>query len=191
MILWTIQPIEVYNIIQEKGYYICDESKSELLVYDSFKNAYNWYIEKMIQKVGLPLENIKYPVWAWYKRKGKRKKPDLRESGYAMRGTKMVCMEIEIPDEQVVLSDFDNWHFVLGDYYYSQAVSEEEWDKDQDLFDSLPELEKQEKKIQSWKIIFNIESQKENGLNQGNFIQATFWKLYKEQIKKVQFFVAK
>ena len=47
MILWTIQPIEVYNLIQEKGYYICDPSKSECLEMMCFEKAYDWLIEKM------------------------------------------------------------------------------------------------------------------------------------------------
>ena len=66
MILWTIQPIEVYNLIQEKGYYICDPSKSECLEMMCFEKAYDWLIEKMKEKIGQPPLNAKYPVWAWH-----------------------------------------------------------------------------------------------------------------------------
>lgn len=191
MILWTIQPVEVYNQILEKGYYSCVEQKSEFLEIESFKKAYDWYIQKMTLQVGNAPREVKYPVWAWYKRNGKHKKPDLRENGYAKTGTKMVCMEIEISDENVLLSDFDAWHFVLNDYYFSQAASEEEWDKEQDLFDFLPEIKQQEKKEQSWNFIFDVKKENYCELNEKLFIQATFWILYASQIRKVQFFTAR
>ena len=47
-----------------------------------------------------------YPVWAWYAQNGKHYKPDLRSErwGYGSAGDKFAC--IEVPDEQVLLSDF-------------------------------------------------------------------------------------
>ena len=38
MRLWTIQPIEVYEILKEKGVFTCEEEKSEL--FKDFKNSY-------------------------------------------------------------------------------------------------------------------------------------------------------
>lgn len=51
MILWTIQPPEIYNLIQEKGYYACEASKSSLLADDYFKDAYDWLNSKMTEKI--------------------------------------------------------------------------------------------------------------------------------------------
>ena len=39
-------------------------------------------------------------------------------------GEKMVCMSIEIPDEQVLLSDFGTWHFVLNRWPISDSEEE-------------------------------------------------------------------
>ncbi|MEW3584057.1 DUF3841 domain-containing protein, partial [[Clostridium] symbiosum] len=40
--------------------------------------------------------------------------------------TKCVCIEFEIDDNKVLLSDFDGWHFVLSNGYYDQSGSEDE-----------------------------------------------------------------
>ena len=187
MILWTIQPIEVYNLIQEKGYYICDPSKSECLEMMCFEKAYDWLIEKMKEKIGQPPLNAKYPVWAWHTWNWNRKKPDLR-SPHAKRGTELVCMEIEIPDEDVILTDFDSWHYVLNNWHHNYAKNEEEWDKIDEWIESLPPEEKQKEIEKSWENIFNIDPINSGWVKKGQYIQATFWKLSKTQIKKVQFF---
>jgi len=133
MKLWTIQTPDVYEKILKEGKYFCDEKKANLLESDEFRNAYNWLSKKMVQKIGH--SKVKYPVWGWYCIDGKNKKPDLRLSGYGERGKELVCLEIEIPDEKVVLSDYDLWHFVLNDIYL--------FDDDEEL-DDLEDITKEE-----------------------------------------------
>lgn len=190
MILWTIQPIEVYELIQKQGYYICDEKKSELISNFDFDKPYDWLVKEMKKKIGNPPLNVKYPVWAWHTWNKKRHKPDLRVS-HATRGTKLVCLEIEIPDEDVVLSDFDNWHCVLNDWYLPQVTSEEEFDKAFEIFEKLSKEEQETIKKKSWELIFDIEYSDKPWQENGSYIQATFWKLSITQIKKVQFFTSK
>ncbi len=175
MVLWTIQSKEVYERLQNDGIYTCDENKSSLLEYKEFQKAYEWLTKKMEQKIGH--SNVKYPVWAWYSSDGKHKKPDLRLSGYGERGEELVCLEIEIPDEKVVLSDLDLWHFVLGDMYL--------FDEDEELEDF--EEASKEKKEASWDKIF---VDKDRTL-ENRYIQATFFELRAENVKKVQFFKAR
>lgn len=52
MIVWTIQPYEVYQQLMENGVFYCDPAKSENLEFDNFQLAYRWMIQKMIKKVG-------------------------------------------------------------------------------------------------------------------------------------------
>lgn len=40
MVLWTIQPYNVYEEIQKKNLYRCDPKLSVLLEIDEFRNAY-------------------------------------------------------------------------------------------------------------------------------------------------------
>lgn len=50
---------------------------------------------------------------------------------------KYVCIEFEIPDNQVLLSDFNAWHYVLNNSWNDDSKNEEEWEKMQDNFDKL------------------------------------------------------
>ena len=118
MVLWTIQPREVYTCIQNTGRYICVPGKTPNI--PDFRYAYGWLNKKMKARVGVPPDGISYPVWAWHTYDGKRKKPDLRHSGYEEKGKECVCLEIEVPDKDVVLSDFDGWHFVLDGFRLKQ-----------------------------------------------------------------------
>lgn len=194
MILWTIQPLSVWQELNKKGYFICNPKKAENLnesEYYSFKDAYDWLNTQMELRVGKRPNGVQYPVWAWYRRDWKHKKPDLREAAYGKRGEKAVCLEIEIPDNQVLLSDYDYWHFVLNNWFLDNSTSEEEYDKMHDWFDSLP-IEKKEKiKLESWNRIFDITPIENDWFSVGRYVQATFWCLKLSQVRKVQFFVCR
>ena len=155
MRLWTVQPVEVWNLLQITGFYVCDASKSECLEEYSFGKAYDWLVSEMEKRIGSRPEGIEYPVWAWHTHDGKNSAPDLDEYDYVSNGSEAVCLEIEIPDEQVVLTDFINWHCVLNDSYCDEAITEEEWDKEMEWFDSLYGEERKKVKIDSWQRIFD------------------------------------
>ena len=76
MRLWTIQPIKVWNEIQNYGVYRCNPVLTTLDMDDEYK----WMIRKMVDRTGPPPEGVQYPVWAWYKQNGKYHKPDLRSA---------------------------------------------------------------------------------------------------------------
>ena len=126
MILWTIQPLEIWKILRETGVFHCAPAKSSMPEPEFVEN-YEWLISQMIKRIGPP------PVWAWYKQNGKRKKPDLRGErwGYGPGDEDYICIEFEIPEDQVLLSDFDSWHIILNNGLFSD--SEEEADQ-KDVF---------------------------------------------------------
>lgn len=174
MRIWTIQTPDVYDKILKDGIYICDEEKISFFIYEDFRRAYDWISNIMKQRISG--YDVKYPIWGWYIIDGKNKKPDLRCSGYSERGKDLVCIEAQIPDERVLLSDFDLWHFVLNDYLF-----DENDDLDENLLEDIQEL-----KEESWKKIFVSKD-----FIQGAYIQATFDKLKLEEIVKVIHFKAK
>ena len=186
MTLWTIQPIGVYENLIETGRYICDINKSGM---SDLRCAYDWLVEQMISKIGAPPEGVKYPVWAWYK-DGEKYKPDLRQArfAYGKKGEKFACIEIEIPDDMVVLSDFDDWHMILNDDLIS--FTEVECDQLQEEYDLLSESDKLKMKYDNWQRVFNVDFLENEWTRRGEYIQATFWELRKDQIKGVRFFTA-
>jgi hypothetical protein len=189
--LWTIQPIEVLTEIESKGFFICNDTLSENLQDENFVKAYNWLVTEMEKRIGVKPKDVTYPIWAWHTEEWKHKKPDLRCAGHAKRGTKMICMELEIPDNEVLLSDFDKWHAVLNDWFNDTSTNEAEWEEQHDWFDNLPKSEQEKVKLESWSRIFNTEPFQNDWTSNGRYIQATFWKLEKTYIKKVQHFTAK
>ena len=189
MKLWTLQPIEVWEELQQKGVFICNPEKAELLTDDlDFKNSYDWLVEEMEKRVGKRPEGVTYPIWAWHTRKWLRKKPDLRESGPGERGAAYVCLEIEKPENEVLLSDYDAWHFVMNNWFLNDSKSEEEWKVIDEWFDSLPKYKQDLEKSKSWQKIFDITPYKTDWFVRGEYIQATFWELKLEEVKKVQVF---
>lgn len=175
MRLWTIQTEEVYQKLLKEKIYRCDINKSKLSVEQIFLNSYTWMKNNM--ESILNIKSSFYPIWAWYKYNNKRKQPDLRLSGHAPSGTKCVCLEIEIDDNNILLSDFDLWHFILLDSCIHETEEEHMW------FDTLSEEQRIIEKEKSWNKIFNI--------NNSDFIQATFFELRLENIKKVKYFISK
>lgn len=186
MTLWTIQPIGVYENLIETGRYICDINKSGMA---DFRGAYDWLAEQMISKIGAPPTGVKYPIWAWYK-DGEKYKPDLRHArfAYGNKGERFACIEIEIPDENVVLSDFDDWHSIMNDDLIS--FTEEEYHQLQKDYNQLSESDRQKMKYDNWQRVFDVDCFKNEWTRRGEYIQATFWELRKEQIKGVRFFTA-
>ena len=182
-----MQPVEVYEIIQKTGTFICDKEKADNV---DFLESYDWlnaYLEKKDPKP----KNVEYPIWAWYRFNSMEKKPDLRHSCYGRRGEKMVCIELEIPDEKVLLSDFDNWHAVLNKWWLDDSNCEEEWDANHDWFDSLPFEEQDAIMKKSWEKIFDISVFENEWRSNGKYVQAVFWELKKDYIRKVQYFTAR
>lgn len=191
MRLWTVQPASLYEQIIQTGYYRCDENHQEVALQHDYDKAYKWLAKRMKEKIGNPPEGVKYPVWAWHTREGIHKRPDLRCSGYAKKGTLCVLLEIEIPDNQVVLTDFNAWHYVLNDWYYDDSASEAEWEAKHLWFDSLPKKKQRREKGKSWFAVFDVTPFNNGWAIRGNYIQATFWELKSEQIINYWFFTAR
>ncbi len=194
MRLWTIQGIEIYEQLQRDRVAYCtipiwaDDEK--------FVKAYDWMAGQMRQRIGEPsIKDIKYPIWAWYQYDSAKSKKPKRSYHYIKEGVS-VYMEIEIPDNEVLLSDFMNWHHVLNQWPLTNL---KRIDKKIDLlekeagrslyFDDCPvEIQKEIEK--SWEAIFDLDRRdKDVGRThkRNRSIQATFWVLKPENVISVEF----
>lgn len=187
MILWTIQPEEVYALIQRTGVYHCDYAKSGM---DDWQEQYDWLVREMKERIGELPEGVSYPVWAWYMREGARKKPDLRRErwGNGWKGERFACMEIDIPEERLILSDYDTWSVILLNGLL--ADTEEECELLEKECEAMPPDAQRDYKYRNWKNVFDLTYVDNGWMHRGDSIQATFWELRKEDIKKVRFFTA-
>ncbi len=187
MLLWTIQPYCVYELLRLKGIYRCNPELSSFLDTEEFVNAYEWISKKMKEKIGNSPEGVKYPVWAYYCVEGEHKRPDMRKIAFKV-DKKSVLLEIEIPDSDVLLTDHTLWHCTLNDSInykanYIDDISDEEWERlteiEEDYYNSLSKENQRLYKEKSWEKV--ICSKKHNL----KYVQATFWELKKSQIRKV------
>lgn len=189
MKLWTVQPPEVITIVENSGKFACDTALSEN--YDDFHDAYLWLVQEMDKRDIYHPPNIQLPLWAWHTMDWKHKKPDFRCAGLGAPKKQYVCIEFEIPDDQVLLSDHNHWHFVLNDSWFDNSTCEKEFDEIHEWYDSLDAKTKEELKKKSWQKIFDVKPVYTDWLQTGRYIQATFWELRKEMITDVKYFVAK
>ena len=189
MLLWTAHTMDAYNTLTNTGLYHCDESK--IIDFEWWKPAYDWIAQKMKEQIGNPPEGVNYPVWLWYRWRGKNKKPDLRaRRSFGEKGTKLMLIEVEIPDNRIVLSDFDNWHSVLNkSYSYSQTTNEKEFEETHEWLQSLPEEQRKLEIQKSWESIFDISIWDNDFSRNGIWVQATVWEIRKEYIRKVHPFI--
>lgn len=180
MVLWTVQAVEVYKEILQKGSYTCKKSNTN--IDNDYINSYEYISEYMRSIIGGENTEELYPIWAWYKCDRKNKQPNLKHMGYSGNKKEYVLLQIEKDDRDVLLSDFDLWHFVLNNEYYIEETSEKLYDEKMAKYERLFKEEKQREKVNSWNSIFHIEK--------SEYIQATFWRLNIKDIKKVKFFKA-
>lgn len=187
MILWTCQDETVYQQLLKTGVYRCDFNLSQM---QECREQYDWLVRQMKQRIGPPPNEVTYPVWAWYQQQGKHRKPDLRRERWAVgyNGERFACLEIEIPDREVLLSDFDAWCMILSDFLISDT--EEEARRLEAQYEALSPSEKRRMKETNWVRVFNLSPMDNGWSRRGYYIQATFWELRLEQVRDVRFFRA-
>jgi hypothetical protein len=143
---YTIQDFRAWTTAQRTGFL----SGNPEFIDPDFINPYCWIVAQMEKR--LTVYEGEYPIWLW------SKKPDLRRAGYLKRSTKAVLLEIEIPSDRVLLSDFQAWHCVLNRWTLEDHEGE------------VIEMEK------SWERIFDLEYLKKHP-DWGNLENWTFREL--------------
>ena len=187
MLLWTSQEEAVYNELLKTGVYRCDLNLSPM---KDCRKQYDWLVRQMKQRIGPPPEQVTYPVWALYQQDGKHRKPDLRRERWAVgcNGERFACLEIEIPDRDVLLSDLDVWCIILNDGLLSDTEQEDRCLEAQ--YEALSPSEKRRMKEKNWERVFDLSPLNTDWMRRGYDIQATFWELRLEQVRDVRFFCA-
>ena len=194
MRLWTIQGIEIYEQMQREGIAYC--TKPIMGDEPVFVHAYHWMANQMRKRIGEPpIQNIEYPLWAWYQYNSAKSNKPPKSVNDVPEGVSSY-MEIEIPDKDVLLSEFSNWHAVLNECPLSN------WKKIDKKTDKLDKeagrrltfheypIAIQKEIEDSWEAIFDLERRdKDVGRKHksNRSIQATFWVLKPENIVSVEF----
>ena len=193
MRLWTLQGIEIYEQLQHEGVAYC--TRPSWADEPRFIRAYHWMAEQMRQRIGEPpIKGIEFPMWAWYQYNSAKSNKPTRSLHDADDGLS-AYMEIEIPDQDVILSDFNAWHAVLNEGPIDdwkrifKKIDQLEKEAGRRLFfDDYP-LDLQKEMEKSWEGVFDLDRWKKEKYcrhRRNLSIQATFWLLKPEHIVSVE-----
>lgn len=196
MILWTINRYEVWEIFQYEAVFRADP----VYVDEWFRYPYSWYIRQM-EKAIPRLPGAQTPIWAWCQYRGNKQPcPDLRHirAGFP-DGETGVRIALDVPDELVLLSDFEMWHYPLNWWYLPRSEEDEKlFEKElvaQGLSLPLPEdlpSPLRARMEKSWENIFDLAFYWEelNRPREEKSIQATLWEIRLEWVTKLEIFTS-
>ena len=184
MQVWMIAPFALWERLQGENelFYDPDCLPAQLQPF------YEWMRQQMATR--LPNYQGQYPWWAWVRWTPEKRMPDLRsrscELNYFPPEEPAVRLELLIPDQDVLCSDFGSWCLVLFNEYVAQTQAEvEQWEH------LAPLQRKRERLEHSWEAIFdldethwNVDQRSSNPVR----IQGTFEYLRLEQVRGVTHF---
>ena len=189
MRLWTTMAKTVYDqTLGKHESYTCKTEKCDMLNFDGptgqYHKAYNWLVYEMTKRIGPAPNGITYPVWAWHTVRGLHKRPNLHWNEFRNAPEPMVLIELEVDDDKVVLTDEEIWTCgQLNDAPCFMDAPDEQLDAELEWYyenTDIPQSEKEKFKMSTWSRIFNTEK--------SEHIQATFWELKPENVKKVWYY---
>lgn len=205
MILWSIQDYHAYEKLMDTGILVANEDY--VFEKEYFAPVYDWLYKQMVKSIGIPPPGVKYPIWAWYQWEGKRKKRDMRNSGYAERGKRIVRLTIDIDPQKVLLSDFDLYNYPLNFAYLGLTENEDlAFDREcQELGFTLYNIQDctvqtdemlvlRHKILKSWERIFNLALEPNEWAIQPmstKSVQATMWYVRKSHLIKAEEFISR
>ena len=178
MRLYTVQPLEVVEQLVKNGRFVCDIAKSWADDEDnpSYLESYDWLVKRMAEKIGPAPQDVKYPVWAWFR----HDMESLKYGAPCEVGGKRAIVTIEVDDSRVVLSDFWRWEETafMGIPY----VNESEFEDDDVMaeYDRIEALGKEAVK-ETWNEVFNLDDKESP-------IQATLWEIHEEDVVSIEYF---
>jgi hypothetical protein len=183
--VWTIQSLHIWEQLREQQTLLADPSGQEF--FQEFRASYDWMRGQMRRR--LPEYDGHYPWWAY------EHKPDLRHHQVTGPG-QFARLELAVPPERVLLSAYGAWHYVLNLWYLPQAVEEQEYEREGELWDEVlrqhgidPNCARplsapwHSRMTASWERIFDV-----NDLRETNTIQVCFERLNLDDVVRVTIF---
>ncbi len=181
MKLVTYQPISVWKILLKRGEFFCNPTNDRLFISDGCRScteAYYWLAEKMETRFGRP-KGVCLPIWAWYA-DTIRNEEKWGYENWSHEGI-WARIELEVPDEEVLLTDFEEWNNILNG---SPVIMD--WETSEEYCEMAEAIEAQGKEAirQSWEGVIIDDCSKRKDCD----IQATFWSLKHKYIRAVRIF---
>ena len=144
MTIWTIQEESFLDELKRNG--VVRRCLSN--VGDEFRAEYRWMVGEMRSR-GISIDPSTTPLWGWRSYDSANScRPDLSDEILLEKGTKGVCLKLDVPANLVLLSQFEMWVWILNDWYIP--------------FDEVGQIEAEKRvateaeKLRSWRRIFEL-----------------------------------
>lgn len=199
MRVYTIQTTAFYETLMRDGIAYCNQESHWCCDY---RLQYDWMAEQMRKRIGEPpFPEIKYPIWVWQQYNSRKDPvPPMSPKEIHPGENKAVMLELEVPDEAVLLSDLDLWIHPLNGWEIfgkkesklfdkEKAAYEKEHGKCYHLSDWSPTI--QSKIVATWNRIFDldwIDAYQTPSMRKNRSIQGTIWLLRKEWLTVAHIF---
>ena len=117
MRLWTFQSLAAWRHLTKTGalHTTAAHIDSDL----NYNGAYDWMVRQMQRR--MPAHSGHYPIWAL-----PYAPDDATCAAYTSATEDLVLMELEVPPERVLLSDYHLWHSVLNNAYCARTEAEDD-----------------------------------------------------------------
>jgi hypothetical protein len=173
---WTVMERSTWQLLEAEGVLTCPISKA--IDDPTFQDAYAWMKDSMASAGVYPPAPGLSPWWCWV-RSGENHPEPYIEDAEGLHDP--VVLELSVPSEQIVLSCFDLWHFVLNKcYVWASELDEQDFDRAQESAEegSDAALQLQQRMQKSWSTVFELDqSAVDMGPFEAKSIQGCFWEL--------------
>lgn len=165
-----------WQLLKAQGVLTCPISRA--IDDPTFQDAYAWIKDSMTSAgIRAPASDLS-PWWCWVRREQSHPEPYIEDVEGLLDP---VVLKLSLPSEQIVLSCFDLWHFVLNKWYvWASELDEQEFDRAMKNAEegSVAALQLQRRMEESWSAIFELD---QTAVDMGPFeaksIQGCFWTL--------------
>ena len=185
MKLITFQTKEALATLQKTGILRADVACIDLKKYGV---PYDWIVQEMKKKKICPKKGEKYPLWAWAKCGSSIAPP--KKKNYSGKKQKLVKITFEKPNDEVLLSDYMAYSFILSGHIVPKTKIEykqflQKMGASLDALKAFVRKDKGGKSVaklfpaiqKTWSRMFTLKS---------NVRQACVWNIKLSEVKKIE-----
>lgn len=180
--LWTTQSLKRWQRLECTGVLRGTVASA----YPDFRESYAWMRAQMTSQLGPPPKPDTSPIWAWYQYDGVAQiEPDFPDLVHeARQGEVVAAIEFTVTEPEVLLSDYELWHFVLGRWVFPGEVG---------VPRDAGGRSEAEKFEGSWPKIFDLDwvGDEYDVPRSEKSIQACVWELRASQVLRVDHWIRK
>lgn len=205
MKLVTFQKKEVANLLEKNGRFCVSQEFVTSGNYDFFAPAYSWMIDKMNKRIKNRCQDSVFPIWCW-----RNELDDLYDIDYQEffpKGTEVAKISLNVDSEDVLLSDYDGYHYVLNNSFLGETESAENIFNDKNIKIFEERFKSLNSKIVVHSVMHKIRAKAikkswdrcldldkllwfHHGDKSKRHIQGTIWEIRKEQVEKIEILVS-